>query len=566
MSIFYEMGGVQFKPRAYEHASLGVMALGEEVVDIYKTGGRKALEKIPGVGPSIADHLEAIIRKGTFTEYERLRKKFPMNLEELGSIEGIGPKTILILWKKLKIKNLDDLERAARAGKLEKLPRFNKKMAEKISRGTELFKKNIGRHLLGEMLPLAKRIEEKLRKIPGVKHVTTAGSLRRWQETIGDLDFLVTSSNPKAMINAFVNLPEVASVGSRGLTKTTVRLHGDIQSDVRVLPDEIYGAALQYFTGDKQHNVEVRKIAIKKGYKLSEYGLFHGAKLIAGKTEEEIYKKLGMECPPPEIRTASGEIEAALAGKLPKLISYDSIKGDLQVQTSATDGEASIEVMAAAAQKAGLEYIAITDHTKSLAITGGLDEKKLTVQGKKIDTLNKQLAVSGKRFAILKSAEVNILKDGLLDIADSALAKLDVVSVAVHSHFSMTEREMTERILRAIKHPLVNILFHPTGRLIGGREPFKIDMMKLLRAAKQYGVAMEVNAHPERLDLKDSVIRDAVKLGVKLVVDSDAHRPEHFEYLNLGVAQVRRGWGGVKDVLNTKPVGEFLNSLRVLKK
>lgn len=565
MATLYEMEGVAFKPRAYERAAVALESLDEEVTDVWKRGGEKSLEDIPGVGPGIAAHIEAMLKTGTFKEYERLHKKIPVNLDELTSVEGVGPKTIKVLWHKLRIKNLTDLERAAQAGKISALPHFGKKSEEKILKSIEFRKKSKGRFLLGMMKPTVEALESRIGKLPGVKAVMTCGSYRRWQETVGDIDIQAAAKDPAAVIEAFLKFPEIGYVYGHGPTKANVRLKQDIDADLRVVPEASYGAALQYFTGDKMHNIEVRKIAIKNGMKLSEYGLFRGKKMIAGRTEEEVYKKLGLEWMPPEIRTASGEIEAARTGTLPKLIPYGSIRGDLQVQTNWTDGSAGVAVMAEAARKVGLEYIAITDHTRALAMTGGLDERGLTRQAKEIDKLNKRFKNKDLRFKILKSAEVNILKDGRLDIADAALKKLDVVCVAVHTNFGLSEEAMTERIVKALKHPLVNIMFHPTGRLISKREPYRINILKVLRAAKAYGVAMEVNAYPERLDLRDIAIRDAVKLGVKLVVDSDAHAPHHFQYLNLGVAQVRRGWGSTRDVLNTKPVDECLKALRGLK-
>lgn len=566
MSVLYEMGGVAFKPRAYEHAAESVQTLDEDLHDLWKRGGKKGLDTIPGVGPGIAAHIEEILKTGHFREYEQMKKKFPVDLELLMAIEGVGPMAVKELWQKLKIKNLKQLEAAAKAGKIRKLPRFGEKSEAKILKGIEFLKRSHGRFNLGEIFPIVKNMEERLKRIPDIGRVTTAGSFRRMQETIGDIDILVTAKNSEKIIDAFLKFPEVGHVYGRGPTKVNVRLKLGIDADIRVLHEDEYGSALQYFTGDRSHNIQLRTLAIKKGYKLSEYGLFKGKKLVAGKTEEDIYKKLGMDTPPPEIRTAFGEIEAARAHKLPKLISYGSLRGDLQVQTSWTDGAASISEMATAAIKSGLEYIAITDHTRTLAMTGGLDEKGLERQGREIDKLNQELRVKNQGFRILKGAEVNILKDGTLDIKDEALRKLDVVGVSVHSHFSMSEAEMTARIIRALKNPHVNIFFHPTGRLISRREPYKLDILKVLRAAAEFGVAMEVNASPDRLDLRDAHIKDAIKLGVKLVADSDAHAPAHFEWLDFGVAQVRRGWGGTNDVLNTKKCDEFLKSLKALKK
>lgn len=562
---YLEIQDVPFKPHAYQRVAMSLESLDREASDIYKDQGLDGLRKIPGVGEGIAKHIEEILKTGKFRDLERMKKKLPVKVDELSAIEGVGPKIIKTLYQKLRVKNLADLERAARAGNIRKLPRFGEKLEAKILKGIKFLRQSKGRFSLGFILPTVRAVEERLRLVSGVQHVTVAGSVRRMQETVGDIDILVTAREPEKVMDAFVKMPEIEHVYGRGPTKTNVRLKMGIDADVRVLPENVYGAGLQYFTGDKQHNIEVRKIAIKKGFKLSEYGLFRGKKLIAAKTEEEIYARLGMVTPPPEIRTAFGEVEAARTRKLPNLIPYGSIRGDLQVQTNWTDGGVSIEEMVRAAIEAGLEYIAITDHTKSLAMTGGLDERGLGRQGKEIDKINKKFKILDSRFQVLKGAEVNILKDGRLDIADEALGRLDIVSAAVHTNFGMTETQMTERIIRAMKNPHLNILFHPTGRLIGKREPYKLDILKIIKAARQYGVALEANAHPERLDLKDTHIRLTIKYGVKLVVNSDAHAPHHFGFLDLGVAQVRRGWGSKSDVLNTQSVDKLLESLRKLK-
>jgi DNA polymerase (family 10) len=562
MSELYEMENIQFKPRAYRRVAESIEALNENVADIYNKGGIKALEEIPGVGEAIAEHLEQLLKTGTFGEYEKFKKKIPVKWDELTSVQGVGPKTIKILYKKLNIKNLKDLERAAKLGKIKKLKNFGEKTEENILRSIGFLKKGKGRFLLGNILPVVKNIEETLKKIKGVSQVTTAGSARRMQETIGDIDILVTAKNPRQVMDAFVSLPEVETVFGKGNTKTSVRLKNGINADVRVLDPESYGSALQYFTGDKNHNIKLRILAEKKGYKLNEYGLFKGEKRIAGKTEEDIYRKLVMDYIEPELRTESGEIEASIAGKLPKLIQYNSILGDLQIQTNWSDGTSSIKEMALLAKKIGLKYIAITDHTKSLGIARGLDEKELARQGKEIDKLNKEI----KNFRILKSAEINILKNGDLDISDSTLKKLDVVSVAVHSNFKMEKSVMTRRIIKAIQNPYVNILFHPTGRVIKQRPSYEVDMDEIIKAAKKYGVALEVDSFPDRLDLNDTNVKKAVDAGVKIVIDTDAHSPNHLSFLNFGVAQARRGWAKKSDVLNTLPTDKFLKALKGLKK
>ena len=562
--ILYEIGGyleikgVQFKPRAYEKAGYSIKNLEEEVSGIYKKGGLKAIENIPGVGASIAEKIEELIKTGRLKYYEKLKKSLPVNVGEISAIEGVGPKMVFKLYQKLKIRNIKDLEKAAKAGKISKIGGLGEKTEEKILKGIEFLKKSGGRFLLGEILPLARSIEKQLNELEEVDCATVAGSVRRMQETIGDLDFLATSRNPAKVMDFFSKMPEVAHIYSRGTTKTMVRLKSGIDADLRVVSDKSFGAALQYFTGDKRHNITLRILAEKKGYKLNEYGLWRGKKLIAGKTEDEIYKALKMETPPPEIRNDSGEILAALKNKLPKLINYEGVKGDLQVHSNWTDGENSIEEMAVTAQKAGLEYIAITDHTKSLAMTGGLDEKKLLKQTAAIDKIQKKFS----KLKILKGAEVNILKDGSLDIKDEVLAKLDVVGIAVHSHFNLSRAEQTARIIKAMRNKHADILFHPTGRLIQKREPYDVDVEEIIKVAKATRTVLEIDADPYRLDLKDEYIRKAVEAGVKLAIDTDAHSKNHFHYLEFGIAQARRGWAEASDIVNTRPWKKMLALLK----
>ncbi|MBI2062934.1 MAG: DNA polymerase/3'-5' exonuclease PolX [Candidatus Yanofskybacteria bacterium] len=558
IASFLEMNEIAFKPRAYEHAAFSIQSLEEDVGEIYKKGGIKALENIPGVGRGIAERIEEYIKTGRVKDYEKLKKQFPVDIKSLMTIEGVGPKLVKKLYQKLKIKNIADLEKAAKTGKLRGLEGLGEKSEQKILKGIEFLRQSHGRFLLGHVLPVARKILENLRALPYIKQAEAAGSVRRMQETVGDLDILVISNKPDKVMDYFVHMPEVQGVLSKGPTKTSVRLKIGADADVRVLPPESFGAAFQYFTGDKYHNITLREIAIKKGYKLNEYGLYKDRRLVAGKTEEEIYKKLGMNCMDPEIRTNSGEIEAAIKGELPMLIGYDDLLGDLQVQTDWTDGENSIKEMAEAAKKQGLEYIVITDHTKSLAMANGSDEKRLVKQMAEIDKVQKQ--VSG--IKILKSAEVNINKDGTLDINDETLAKLDVVGASVHSSFNMLEADMTKRIIRTMENPNVDILFHPTGRLIQKREPYKVNIDELIKTAKRTKTILEINAYPERLDLKDEYIRKAVSAGVKLAIDSDAHSVAHFKFLEFGIAQARRGWAGKKDVINTRPWPEMLKLLK----
>lgn len=558
ISLYLEMQGVQFKPRAYEKVAYTLEALEEPLAEIYKRGGIKALREVPGVGEAIAEKIEEIIQTGKLTYYEELRRKTPVDIRALTAIEGVGPKMVKVLYEKLEVKDVSDLERVAHIGKIRGLPHFGEKMEQKILRGIEFLKQGSGRVTLGAALPLILEIHGRLRELSDVDGVEVAGSIRRRKETVGDADILAISSRPEKVMDFFVSMPEVAHVLGKGKTKAMIKLKNGLDVDLRVVPEESFGAALNYFTGSKDHNVALRRIAQEKGLKLNEYGLFRGSQRIAGKTEEEIYKVLGLSFIPPEIREDQGEIEAAKKGEIPDLVGYQDLRGDLQIQTTWTDGANSIEEMAEEARRLGLEYIAITDHTKGLAMTGGSDEEKLLRQMATIEKINRSL----KGITVLKGAEVNINKDGSLDIKDEVLAKLDVVGIAVHSHFNLPRREMTERIKRAMRNPNADILFHPTGRVIQKREPYDVDMDEIIRTAKETGTVLEVDAYPDRLDLKDEHVRKAIEAGVKLVIDSDAHSVNHMRFLEFGVAQARRGWARKNDILNTLPEKDFIRSLK----
>jgi DNA polymerase (family 10) len=576
MALFLEMKEVAFKPRAYEKAAQSIEALGESVADIYKKGGVRALEEIPAIGKGIAERIEEYLKTKRIKDYEKLKKQIPVDVEVLSAIEGIGPKLIKLFYQKLKIKNIDDLERAAKAGKLAKLPRSGEKLQKKILKGIEFYRRSHARFLLGLALPLAEEIEERLRKIKGVTKVACAGSLRRKRETIGDLDFLAACPERSRgfVMDYFVSMPEVVHIFARGPTKSMVQLKNGIAADVRVVEEKSFGAALQYFTGDKDHNIALRKIAARKGYKLNEYGLFafgrkeipkskiQKEKYIAGRTEEEIYNKLGMDWIPPEIRQNSGEIEAAQKHKLPKLIELKDIKGDLQVHSNWTDGSNAIEEMARAAQELGYEYIAITDHTKDLAMTGGSDERQLMKQMREIDKLNSKFKIQNSKFRILKGAEVNIKKDGSLDIKDDVLEKLDIVGAAIHSNFNLPKDEQTRRLIKAMENLNVDIIFHPSGRLIGQRAGIELDWDAVFGAAKRTGAILEINASPTRLDLNDENIRRAKNLGIKLSINTDAHSTAELSHMNYGISQSRRGWTEKKDVVNTMALPEILSFLK----
>ncbi len=564
-SYWNEMNGVAFKPRAYMLASESVSALGDEVEAAWRKGGIKALKELPGIGQAIAEKIDEFMRTGKVKEYADLKKKFPVDIWGLSRIEGMGPKHIKDLYERLKVKNLDGLKRALAAGKVKTLPRWGEKSQAKLHKQLLLMQESSGRQLLGHVLPVADEIVVRLSKVPGVKRCAYAGSIRRRQETIGDIDLLATTDKPERVMETFVSMPLVETVHERGKTRSSVRLKIGIDADLRVVPDKVYGATLQYFTGDKKHNVMLREFALSKGYTLNEYGLFRlkrkeeggrrkAGGLVACKTEEEIYKKLGMDTPPPEIRVGGDEIDAARRHELPDLLPYGSVKGDLQIQSDWSDGAASIEAMAQAAKARGLEYIAITDHTKSLAFIHGLDDKRVAEQGRAIDKLNRKL----KGFTVLKGTECDIRKDGTLDLSDKTLAALDWVGVSVHSNFRLSRDEQTKRVVKAISNPNVDCLFHPTCRVIGKREPIEWDFDEVLAAAKKYGVALEIDAFPDRSDLRDVLVREAVRAGVKLAIDTDAHHPDHLLYLPLGEAIARRGWATKADVLNAKNAKQFL--------
>ncbi|OWK27260.1 MAG: DNA polymerase III [Parcubacteria group bacterium GW2011_GWA2_38_13b] len=561
-ALYLDMEDEQFRPRAFERAGRIIGAMETDIAEIYKKEGIGGLEKIPEVGKGIAGRIEEFIKTGRISDYEKIKKKMPVDVEGLAAIEGIGPKMIKTLYKHLKIKNVAELEKAARAGKISKIPHFKKKTEDNILKGIEFLKQCSGRFVLGFVLPFIREIEARFQKLPEVKKAVVAGSVRRMKETVGDIDILIVSEKPQKIMDFFVGMPEVVRVYGRGRAKSMVRLENGMDADLRVVKEKSFGATLNYFTGNKEYNIGLRQIAKDKGFKLNEYGLYKGNKIVAGKTEEEIYEKLGLNYIKPELRENNGEIEAAGNGRLPKLIEYGDLKGDLQIQTNWSDGANSIEEMAKEAMKSGLEYIVITDHTKSLAMTGGSDEKKLMRQIKEIDKINQKFQVSSFKFRVLKGAEVNIMKDGSLDISDDVLAKLDVVGAAVHSNFNMPKKAMTERIIRAMRNPNIDIIFHPTGRVINKRPGYEIDIEAIIKAALETGTILEIDAFPTRLDFNDHYIKKCIDAGVKMAIDSDAHHISHLRYLDLGVAQARRGWAKKSDIVNTLPVEEFLKQLK----
>lgn len=552
IAIFLAIEDVAFKPYAYEKAAFNIESLEQDIEDVYKKGGKKALENIPGVGKNIADSIEEYLKTGKIKYYEGLKKKLPVELDELMAVEGVGPKKVKVLYQKLGIKNLKELEEAAKSHKIASLFSFGEKSEKNILEGIAFLKRSKGRFLLGEILPKVKEIEEKLKTLKEIEKISQAGSLRRKKETIGDVDFLVITKNPKKVMDFFVSLPDIDKIWAKGVTKASVKMSKGFDIDLRAVPEKSYGSALQYFTGSKEHNIATRKIAINKGLKLNEYGVFKGKRMVAGWSEEGIYRALGMSFIEPELREDRGEIEASLEGKLPKLIELNDIKGDLHCHSNWDGGENSILEMAQAAIKRGYEYLGISDHTKFLRIEEGLNEKQLERQRKEIDKLNCKLKNENYKFKILQGAETNILNDGSLDIKDKALSRLDYAIAGVHSSFKMPRAKMTERIIKALKNPYVKILSHPTGRILKKRDEYQADFDKILRAAKEFGVALEVNSYPERLDLNDINIKKAVEAGVKLAINTDSHHKDQLRFMEFGIFQAKRGWAKKQDIINTR--------------
>ncbi len=562
--IFYEMAdllemqGVQWKPRAYRNAARAIDAA-EDVEIILQKGGKKALLEIPGIGEALADKIIEYVNTGKIKEYERLTGKLPEGVHAMMHIMGVGPKKAWRLYKELNMRSVDELEKACKKGKLRALKGFGEKTEEDILKGIATLRAGQERILLGKAWVISQDIISRLKRLKEVKAIEPAGSLRRMQETIGDIDILVISSKPEIVMNTFTSMPDVVRVLAKGTTKSSVQLRDGVNADVRVLEPKCFGAALQYFTGSKEHNIAVRQIAIKKGMKLSEYGLFKGNKQIAGKREEEVYKKLGLGYIEPELRQNTGEIEAARAGKLPKIISYGSIRGDLHVHTGYSDGVNTPDEMVQAAIRMGYGYIALTDHSKSEHIAHGMEQKRLL---KYINEINKLKKKYDGKIAVLCGSEVNIMNDGSLDYAKKLLGQLDWVVGSVHSGFKTPKDIMTKRIITALESGNMHVLGHPTGRLIGAREPYAVDIERVILAAKDNGVALEINAFPARLDLKDSHIRMAVEAGAKLCIGTDSHNANHLPFMKFGIAQARRGWAEEKDVINTLPWKKFEKYIR----
>jgi len=557
LAILLELDNANpFRVRAYREAARVIAGESRPLATL--AGEEGVLESLPGVGKDLAQKIRDIVKTGTTERYEEMRKKFPPGLLELTEIQGLGPKRIRTVWEALGVKSRAELEQAARAGKLRELPGFGEKLEQKILQAIERARPDQGRTLLAAAWPVAEDIAARLRKIKGVEQVEIAGSFRRRRETVGDLDVLVICADSAPVMQAFVEAPSVAEVLGRGDTKSSVKLASGLQVDLRVVPAESFGAALLYFTGSKAHNIELRRIAIEKGLSLNEYGLNRGEKAVAGRTEEEVYRALGLVWIAPELREANDEIERARTGRLPTLIELSDLRGDLHLHTDRTDGRDPLEVMVRAARDRGRAYCAITDHSKALAMSGGFDEARVRRSVGEIGAVRRQ--VPG--IEVLHGLEVDILADGALDLGDDALDLLDWVVISLHSRLDQPPEVVTERVLRALAHPAVCVMGHPSARMIGARPPAQLDFPRVFDRAAQLGVAMEINAQPDRMDLSDANARLARERGVKLTISTDAHSVAQLDNLRFGVFVARRAGLGKDDVLNTLPYERFRKSIR----
>jgi len=541
-----------FKISAYRKAS---RILGDLTQDVEEISEKGELKNIPGIGEGMAEKIVEYLKTGKISKFEEVRKGVSDELIAIMDIPGMGPKTLSMIHKEKGINNFSQLERALEDGSLLGLFGMGEKKIENIKRGIQLLKQSKGRMNLGAAFPIAKRIVETLRQKTGSRKIEWAGSLRRMKENIGDIDILATGPDKEKIVHSFTHLPEVKEVLASGETKASIIVEGGVQIDLRVVEEDSYGAALQYFTGSKAHNIHLRGIAKTRGIKINEYGVFKGEKKIGGKEEKEVYKALGMDWIEPELREDRGEIEASQKGRLPKLVEESEIKGDFHIHSKWSDGTSSIEEIARAAQKKSYQYVAICDHSKSLKIAHGLDESRLLKQIEEIDRLNEKM----KDFQILKGTEVDILSDGRLDLSEKVLKKLDLVIAAIHSGFKQEKEKMTKRIIRALESPFVHIVAHPSGRLLGARDPYEVEMDEVMEAAKNYGKALEINAYFERLDLNDIHCRKAKEMGIQVTMGTDAHHLDQMWMISLGVAVARRGWLETTDVLNTLSLKEILS-------
>jgi len=560
-------GGDPFRIRSYRRASETVSGQSQSIHALVDAGDEKAVLEIPGIGKGMLANFKELHDTGKLVLHQEMLDTFGKGVLELFKVQGLGPKTIALIWDTYKVADLDGVEKLAKEGKIRVLPRMGEKQEQKILKGVEDLRKMGGRFRIDVVDDVATSIISYLKGTNGVEQITPAGSLRRGRETAGDLDILVTgkgcaNGQRKNVIAKILAYPGIAQVLAQGENKVSFKLENGLQVDVRLLPPGNFGAALLYFTGSKNHNVVLRQRALKKGFTLNEYALttVKGGKTVAAKTEEEIYKKLGLAWMPPEIREAQGEIESAEDNSIPELIELNDIRGDVHMHTVATDGRNTIEEMADAAQKRGLEYIAITDHSKNLAMANGLDDKRALAHIKAI----RKADANAKGIRIFAGIEVDILADGSLDLSDHVLSEMDIVIASIHSHFNQDEKAVTERLLRTIDNENVSILGHPTGRLILRREPYHYDFDKVMQAAKAAGIHVELNAAPERLDLNDVHLKRAKELGLKVVINTDSHHTSHLEKMKYGILQARRAWLTKKDVLNTLKADAFLKAMNRL--
>ncbi len=546
-----------FRIRAYRRAAQNIESLSEEIEAVAR---EKRLEDIPGVGADLAGKIQEYLSTGKIKEIAAASKGIPRGVVELMNIPGVGPRTARLLHEREHITGIGQLEKLASKGGLRGLPGIQAKTEQNILKGIRLVRGGQERMPLGHALPLGRELVQALERLAAVKQISLAGSIRRMKETVGDIDILVTSSRPDTVMRAFVALPQVAEVLERGTTKSSMRHREGIQVDLRVVDPACFGAALVYFTGSKQHNIHIRDIGVKRGLKISEYGVFRastGRRLVSA-TEAEVYAAIGLPWIPPELREDAGEVEAARQGKLPDLVELDEIRGDLHCHTDATDGHHPIEAVVTAAERRGYKYVAITDHSLSARVAGGLTADELAAHVKKI----RAVQARHPRITVLAGSECDILADGSLDYPDHVLAGLDLVIGAVHTGFRQSRAEMTRRICRALAHPRLHVLGHPTGRLIGKREPYAVDIDEMLRTARRHGKAVEINSQPDRLDLDDVHARRAHELGVLVAVSTDTHMLDHLGWMELGVATARRGWTETRQVVNTWPPQKLLAWLR----
>ncbi len=541
-------GDNPFRIRAYRRAAQNVLTLPDDL----STFSLDDLMAVPGIGKDLASKITEYAETGTITAWEELKAEIPEGILDLLAIPGLGPKTVKLIFDTLQITSLEALERAARTGGLEQLPHIKEKTVENILKGIAMLKRGRERLPIGTVLPVANEIIDYLKDHAPVRNISLAGSLRRWKETIKDIDILVTAHSPKKVMDVFVRMPGVADTVSKGPTKSSVVLSDGISVDLRVVEKDSYGAALQYFTGSKEHNIKMRERAVKKGLKINEYGIFQekNGKKLGGKREEEIYTVLGMDYIEPEMREDRGEIEAALSHELPALLTEKDIRGDLHVHSNWSDGSHPIEEIAREAKKRGYEYIALTDHSKGLGVAHGLTEERIRKQMREIDRVNSRM----KGFTILKGTEVDIKSDGSLDFPDSILKHLDIVVASVHSGFKQSREKITYRLVSAMKNPFVTVIAHPTGRLIGERDAYEVDMEQILSVAAETGTAIEINAYPLRLDLNDVYARKAKEMGIPIVISTDTHIATQYAYMSYGIAVSRRAWLEKKDVINSRGI------------